>query len=106
MPAEERLAWDLGELNYGDFRFPIVHNVDAQENDDAGKVADALKRQVSSPVLWLQSIQRLRALGVEKFVEVGPGKVLTGLLRQIDREAVSANVENTESLRTTLESYK
>jgi [acyl-carrier-protein] S-malonyltransferase len=106
MPAEERLAVDLGELDYGDFRFPIVHNVDAKENDDLGMVADALKRQVSSPVMWLQSIQRLRELGAEKFVEVGPGKVLTGLLRQIDREAISANVENTESLRTTLESYK
>ncbi|MEO8573870.1 MAG: ACP S-malonyltransferase [Pyrinomonadaceae bacterium] len=103
MPAEERLAVDLQELRYGDFRFPIVHNVDAEENNDAGYVSDALKRQVSSPVKWLQSIQKLRGLGVEKFLEVGPGKVLSGLLRQIDREAVSANIENTESLRTTLE---
>src|SRR5215218_8208890 len=103
MPAEERLAIDLNALKYGEFRFPIVHNVDAQENNDTGKVSDALKRQVSSPVKWLQSIQKLRELGVEKFVEVGPGKVLNGLLRQIDRDAVSANVDDTESLRTTLE---
>jgi [acyl-carrier-protein] S-malonyltransferase len=106
MPAEERMAVDLAELSYGDFRFPIVHNVDALDNSDSGKVAEMLKRQVSSPVKWLQSIQRLRELGVEKFVEVGPGKVLTGLLRQIDREALSANVENAESLRTTLEGNK
>src|SRR5687767_6502812 len=101
--AEERLAVDLKELEYGDFRFPIVHNVDAEPNHDATKVSDMLKRQVSSPVKWLQSIERLRSLGVEKFIEIGPGKVLTGLLRQIDRDAIGLNVENTESLRTTLE---
>ena len=103
MPAEERLVVDLHALNYGNFEFPVVHNVDAEVNNDSAKVGDALKRQVSSPVKWLQSIEKLRSLGIEKFIEVGPGKVLTGLLRQIDREAVSANVENTESLRTTLE---
>ena len=103
MPAEERLAVDLQELSYGDFRFPIVHNVDAEANDDSQKVADMLKRQVSSPVMWLQSIENMRASGVERFVEIGPGKVLTGLLRQIDREAGAANVENAETLRLTLE---
>jgi [acyl-carrier-protein] S-malonyltransferase len=102
-PAEERLAVDLHELNYGDFVFPVVHNIDAQANEDPGKVANALKRQVSSPVKWLQTIEGLRALGIEKFVEVGPGKVLSGLLRQIDRDAGAANVETTESLRSTLE---
>jgi [acyl-carrier-protein] S-malonyltransferase len=103
MPAEERLAVDLRELAYGDFKFPIVHNVDADVNSDSDNVADALKRQVSSTVHWLQSIEKLRSLGVEKFIEVGPGKVLSGLLRQIDREAASANVEDSESLRSTLE---
>ena len=102
-PAEERLAVDLGTLNYGAFKVPVVHNVDAEVNENSESVADALRRQVSSPVKWLQSIEKLRSLGVEKFVEVGPGKVLSGLLRQIDREAVAANIENTESLRTTLE---
>jgi [acyl-carrier-protein] S-malonyltransferase len=103
MPAQERLAVDLDELNYGSFAFPILHNVDAEVNASASKVADALKRQVSGPVKWLQSIEKLRSLGVEKFIEVGPGKVLTGLLRQIDREAFGANVENGESLRASLE---
>lgn len=103
LPAEERLAVDLQEVDYGAFGFPIVHNVDAEQNDDAGKVADALKRQVSSPVRWLQSVEKLRSLGVGKFVEVGPGKVLTGLLRQIDREAAGMNVEDAASLRSTLE---
>jgi [acyl-carrier-protein] S-malonyltransferase len=103
MPAQERLAVDLGDLSYGDMRFTVVHNVDAEPNDDASKVSEALTRQVSSPVKWLQSVQKLRELGVDKFVEVGPGKVLTGLLRQIDREATGMNVENTASLRSTLE---
>jgi [acyl-carrier-protein] S-malonyltransferase len=101
--AEERLAVDLHDLRYGDFRFPVVHNVDAEPNDDSTRVSDALKRQVSSTVKWLQSVEKLRSLGVERFVEVGPGKVLTGLLRQIDRDAAGLNVENAESFRTTLE---
>jgi [acyl-carrier-protein] S-malonyltransferase len=103
MAAEERLLTDLKDLAYAEFAFPIVHNVDAEINNDTNKVSDALKRQVSSPVRWLQSIEKLRSDGVVKFVEVGPGKILTGLLRQIDREAFGVNVENAESLRTTLE---
>ena len=103
MPAQERLAVDLGDLSYGDVRFTVVHNVDAEPNNDSAKVADALTRQVSSPVKWLQSVQKLRELGVDKFVEVGPGKVLTGLLRQIDRDATGMNVEDSASLRSTLE---
>ena len=103
MPAQERLAGDLTVLDYGTFEFPIVHNVDAKANDDPGKVADALTRQVTSPVRWVETIQFLRAQGVEKFIEVGQGKVLSGLVRQIDRDAGSANVENSESLRNTLD---
>jgi [acyl-carrier-protein] S-malonyltransferase len=103
MPAEERLAVDLKSLKYSPFSTPIVHNVDAETNEDETKVADALKRQVSSPVRWLESIQKMRGLGIEKFIEVGPGKVLTGLLRQIDRDATGVNVEDAASLRSTLE---
>jgi len=66
-------------------------------------VAAKLTEQVSSPVRWLQTVEAMADAGVEKFIEVGPGKVLTGLLRQIKRDAVYANVENTESLRNTLE---
>ena len=103
MPAQERLAVDLNDLNYGSLQFPVVHNFDAESNEDSSRVADALTRQVSSPVKWLQSIEKLRSLGVEKFIEVGPGKVLTGLLRQIDREATGVNVEDTASLRSIFE---
>jgi len=102
-PAQERLEADLKELKYSSFFFPIVHNVDAAANDDAGKVCDKLTSQVSSPVRWMQSVEMMAANGVEKFIEIGPGKVLTGLVRQIRKDAAYANVENTESLRNTLE---
>jgi [acyl-carrier-protein] S-malonyltransferase len=100
-PAQERLAVDLGELEYSDFRFPIVHNVDAAVNADASKVADALTRQVSSPVKWLQSVEVLATEGVGTVIEVGAGKVLSGLVRQIDREIRCFNVEDPESLGNT-----
>lgn len=103
MPAQERLAEDLAKLDYSEFRFPVVQNVDAAANTDAAKVADALTRQVSSPVRWLQTVEFLASQGVNTYIEVGAGKVLTGLVRQIDREATGLNAENTESLRNTLE---
>ena len=79
MPAQERLAVDLDDIQYGSFRCPVVHNVDAKSNSEAVLVAGLLTRQVSSTVRWLQSIETLAASGVDTFVEVGPGKVLTGL---------------------------
>jgi [acyl-carrier-protein] S-malonyltransferase len=102
-PAQEKLKRDLALLSYGEFKFPIVHNVDAFVNGDESKVSDALTRQVSSPVKWMQSVQTLKAAGVDTFVEIGPGKVLSGLVKQIDRDVRVLNVENTESLRSTQE---
>lgn len=101
MPAQERLAEDLKDLNYYGFRFPIVHNVDAAVNDDKSRVCEMLARQVSSPVKWLQSVELLVAQGVTTFVEVGPGKVLSGLVKQINRDVRCWNVADTESLRNT-----
>ncbi len=103
MPAQDRLSVDLASLEYGAFHFPIVHNVDAGENTDPLVVAHKLTEQVSRPVRWLETIENMASVGVEKFIEVGPGKVLTGLMRQIKKDSVHANVENTESLRNILE---
>jgi [acyl-carrier-protein] S-malonyltransferase len=103
MPAQQRLAGDLSTLEYFDFLFPIVHNVDAAISDSSENVREKLTRQVSSPVRWLETVENLRSAGVEKFVEIGPGKVLRGLARQIDREAVTGHIENAESLRNTLD---
>lgn len=103
MPAQERLEGDLNRLAYSDLAFPIFHNLDAAANSDPSGVAGRLTQQVSSPVRWLQTIENMAAAGVEKFIEVGPGRVLTGLVRQIKKDAVYANVENVESLRSALE---
>jgi len=103
MPAQERLAEDLLQLGYGAFKFPIYHNVDAQPNDTRSAVTERLTQQVSSPVRWLETIQNMKAAGVTKYIEMGPGKVLTGLVRQIDKEAVYANIEDSVSLSNTLE---
>ena len=103
MPAQERLAEDLKMLQYGEFEFPIVHNVDAEVSSDGTKVSELLERQVSLPVRWLQSVQTMTGKGVTTFIEVGPGKVLSGLVRQIDRDVRGLNVENSESLRNTLD---
>jgi [acyl-carrier-protein] S-malonyltransferase len=104
MPAQERLSRDLRELNYSKPLCPVVHNVDALANFDASAVCDKLIQQVSSPVRWLQTVELLRQEGATKFVEIGPGKVLSGLVRQIDREAETANIEDPASLSNTLAS--
>lgn len=103
MPAQTRLSADLGEVDYGSFDFPIVHNVDANVNADRAAVKDKLTQQVSSPVRWLETVRKMAAEGVATFVEVGPGKVLSGLGRQIERDLRHTNVENVETLRNTLE---
>lgn len=103
MSAQERLAADLAKVNFRDGAYPVVHNVDAGPNSRGAAAADKLIRQVSSPVRWLESVKGLIASGVDNFVEIGPGKVLTGLVRQIDREVRYANIENTEGLNSALD---
>ena len=104
MPAQERLAVDLQGLSFGKFGIPVVHNVDADVNSDETRVGDALTRQVSSPVRWLQSVERLASEGAATVVEVGAGRVLSGLVRQINRDVRCLNVEDSASLKNTLES--
>lgn len=101
-PAQDRLAEDLHGLDFTRPTIPVVTNVDAKLVKDAEQARDALIRQVTGAVQWVRSIQLLIASGVERFVEVGPGKVLSGLLRQIDRSKTGLNVENEDSLQKTL----
>ena len=101
-PAEERLAADLGALDFSDLSVPLVNNVDARLVSTAAEAREGLKRQVTAPVRWEQSMRALRVQGVERFVEVGPGRVLTGLLRQIDHEAVCLRVEDMRTLDETV----
>ena len=102
-PAQDRLAADLKSLNFQKPAIPVVCNVDAVVIQDADAARDALVRQVTGSVKWDQSVRLLIAKGVQTFVEVGPGKVLCGLMRQIDRSKSSLNVGDEASLRKTLE---
>ncbi len=86
-PAAERLARDLDAVPIEDPQVPLVKNADARLAHSAAEVREGLKRQVTAPVRWTDSMRLLRAEGVEIFVEAGPGKVLSGLLRQIDSAA-------------------
>ncbi len=105
MPAQERLAADLAALEFRDPAIPVVCNVDAQVVDSAERSRDALIRQVTGSVKWEQSVRLLIARGVQTFVEVGPGKVLWGLMRQIDRGPTSLYVADEASLQKTLEHF-
>jgi [acyl-carrier-protein] S-malonyltransferase len=97
-PAAVRLSADLDALHFENLRYPLVTNVDARAITDAGDARDALKRQVSRPVRWSESVRRMLDDGVGTFVEVGPGKVLAGLVRSIDKSARTFNVEDEKSL--------
>ena len=100
-PAQDRLATDLEELNFSEPAIPVVTNVDARTTTAPDELRDALVRQVSSPVRWVESMQLLIEQGVDTFVEAGPGKVLSGLMRQISRDVKTLNVEDAASLETT-----
>jgi len=99
-PAEERLAPELRALAACAPRVPVVANVDAEPKRDAGSAIEALVRQVSSPVRWEDVMRRLASEGVRKYVEVGPGMVLTGLGRKIHRDASFASLESPEGLES------
>ncbi|HTV57882.1 MAG TPA: ACP S-malonyltransferase [Verrucomicrobiae bacterium] len=102
-PAQERLEPDLRAAAFGPLRFPLVTNVDASEVKSGEEARNALVRQVTAPVRWLDSMREMLDEGVNVFVEVGPGKVLCGLLRQIDRSVRCLNVEDSASLQGTLD---
>jgi [acyl-carrier-protein] S-malonyltransferase len=102
-PAQDRLAVDLRALSFQRPSAPVVCNVDAMAVDNADSSRDALIRQVTGSVKWDQSMRVLIAKGVQAFVEIGPGKVLCGLMRQIDRSKTCMNVADQASLQKMLE---
>ncbi len=97
-PAADRLAGDLDAVAMHDLRVPLVNNVSAREVTAAGDAREGLKQQVANPVRWEESMRLLAARAVERFVEVGPGRVLTGLLRNIDRGLSGSQVEDPATL--------
>jgi len=97
-PAEERLSVDLDNTMFSDLQVPLVTNVDAALIHSGAEARSALKRQVSRPVRWQETIQYLLNEGVRTFVEVGPGKVLLGLIRAIDKSVTMLNAEDEKSV--------
>jgi [acyl-carrier-protein] S-malonyltransferase len=100
-PAQERLEVDLESVTFANLATPLVANVSAAEVTKGAEARESLVRQVTAPVRWLQSMEELIASGVDTFIEVGPGKVLSGLMRQINREMRCFNVEDAASLKST-----
>jgi [acyl-carrier-protein] S-malonyltransferase len=103
-PAQDRLAELLRATEFSQPKIPVAVNVDAALVSDPGQLRDALIRQVTGAVRWVESIRLLLAQGPLTLIEVGPGKVLSGLMRQIDRGQVCMNVEDESSLDKTLTS--
>ena len=98
-PAGERLAGVLEGIEVKPLRIPVVTNVEAAPNGDSSRIRDLLVRQVSAPVRWEESVAAMAAMGVELFVEIGPGKVLAGLIKRIAKTIPVQNVEDTASLK-------
>ena len=104
-PAAERLAPLLDEAYFKDLWVALVSNVDASPIGTATAVRNALLRQVASPGRWVESIEKMVSMGVKRFVEVGPGKVLTGLIGRIDPNVELVNVSDVPSLEAFLNAH-
>ncbi len=101
-PAQDRLAETLAGIEFHDAEVPVVVNVDAQAETKGAALRAALVRQVTGAVRWVESVAALQALAPTHWIEVGPGRVLGGLMRQIDRSQAMLNVEDAASLAKTL----
>ncbi len=101
-PAGERLAQALAQVEIRAPRWPVVNDVDVQVESDPARIRDALVRQASAPVRWVEVVQRLKAMGATRVIEFGPGKVLTGLVTRIDRSLEAACVHDPASLQAAL----
>lgn len=98
-PAGERLAEILAAVTVHELQAPVVTNVEATPNTQCERVKELLIRQVSAPVLWDASVREMVNLGVGEFIEIGPGKVLSGLVKRINKETTARNVEDSAGLK-------
>jgi [acyl-carrier-protein] S-malonyltransferase len=105
-PAAEKLGMELEKIKFYDAKIPIVANINAQIMTDKDVIKDALVEQAASPVLWEDGMKTLLSKEIDTFVEVGPGKVLSGFMKKIDKEAMMLNVEDLASLEKTLDYFK
>lgn len=97
-PASEKLAKELEQVNFKSFKLELISNTTAKVMKDS-EVKELLTRQVMEPVRFYESIETMKALGVQRFIEVGPGKVLSGFIKKIDKEASFTNVEDLTSFK-------
>ncbi len=102
MQAGERLARELEKVKIDDLRIPIVNNADAKFLRTSSELRPSLIKQISSPLYWEDSITRMTAGGCDTFVEIGPGKVLSGLVKRIVRDAKVLNVEDMKTMNDAL----
>ena len=105
-PAQDRLARDLAALRFHDPQVTVIANVDASAKSTGDAARQALVHQVTGAVRWAESMRKLIEAGVDNYVEVGPGKVLCGLMRQIDRGKTALNVEDEASLQKVSNHFK
>ena len=105
-PAAEKLAVELDKVVVSDAIIPVVTNVTAEALTKAEDIKVSLVKQAASPVKWEDCIATMKDFGADTYVEVGPGKVLCGFNKRIDRKLKSLNVENIESLEKTLDYFK
>ena len=105
-PAAKQLDGVLGELKYAELKVPVVTNVEAEPNSDASRIHELLVRQVTAPVLWTDSVRKMIEQGVHTFIEFGPGNVLAGLLRKIDKEASVVSVNAPSGVDKAIEILK
>lgn len=100
--AADGLEPVLEQTRFTTPRMKVIANVDAEYHRDPGSIRDSLRRQVTQPVLWQRCVERMIEDGVEQFVEIGPGRILTGLMRKINRNVPCANVSTAESIASAL----
>jgi [acyl-carrier-protein] S-malonyltransferase len=96
----------LRAVSWREPRVAVVTNVEAKPNREVGRIVPILLEQVTAPVRWIECVEELARLGVTRFVEVGPGKVLSGLVKRIVKDAVVANVEDPTSLDKAIAAVK
>jgi len=104
--ASNRLASLLETITLKDTSIPVVNNADAIMLTNAGRIKHSLVKQLNSPLLWEDSIRRMTGNGIDTFIEVGPGKVLSGLIRRIEPDARTLNVEDCASLEKTVQELR
>lgn len=105
-PAGARLSKELEKIEVKDLKYPVISNADADFYPSRDKVAELLVKQLSHPVRWEESVAKAVSNGTEAFIEIGPGKVLCGLLKRINKELKSFNIEDVDSLKALQTTFK